>query len=120
MANLFISYSRSDSAFAHKLHDTLVAAGHDVWVDWEDIPPTAERFNENAGAIDKADAVLLLVSTPFVASTTCAQEIAHAADRHKRLIPIAIETIRPAGINEAVAKVQWIFCRPTDDFDAGM
>jgi WD40 repeat protein len=120
MANLFISYSRTDSGFAHKLHDALVAAGHDVWVDWEDIPPTAEWFNEIAGAIDRADAVLLVVSSPFAASTTCSQEITHAAERHKRLIPIAIETTRLAGINEAVAKVQWIFCRPTDDFDAGV
>jgi DNA-binding LacI/PurR family transcriptional regulator len=38
MPDVFISYSRKDKDFAHKLHDALAAQKRDVWVDWEDIP----------------------------------------------------------------------------------
>ena len=41
MADVFISYSRHDSAFVHELYETLEASGRDVWVDWEDIPPAS-------------------------------------------------------------------------------
>ena len=34
MASVFISYSRRDKAFAQSLHSALIAAGHDVWIDW--------------------------------------------------------------------------------------
>ena len=35
MADVFISYSRRDQAFVRRLHDALVAAGRETWVDWE-------------------------------------------------------------------------------------
>jgi WD40 repeat protein len=120
MANLFVSYARTDSAFAHRVHDALIAHGHDVWVDWEDIPPTAEWLNEIKTAIDRADAMLFLVSVTSGASKTCSLEIAHAVERHKRLIPIVAEAVSPDAVQSDVAKLQWIYCRATDDFDARM
>ena len=42
MADVFVSYSRKDGAFVHELYDVLAAAGRDVWVDWEDIPPASQ------------------------------------------------------------------------------
>ena len=42
MADVFVSYSRKDGEFVHELYDVLTAAGRDVWVDWEDIPPASE------------------------------------------------------------------------------
>ena len=38
MSDVFVSYSRANSDFAHRLVDALKSAGHDSWVDWEDIP----------------------------------------------------------------------------------
>ena len=40
-ARVFISYSRQDEAFAKRLVNTLTKDDRDVWVDWEDIPQTA-------------------------------------------------------------------------------
>ncbi|KAB2902261.1 MAG: TIR domain-containing protein [Anaerolineae bacterium] len=37
MSDVFISYSRTDRAFVHKLFDALEAKGYDAWIDWEDI-----------------------------------------------------------------------------------
>jgi hypothetical protein len=42
MAEVFISYSRKDKDFVRRLGDTLVASKRDPWVDWKDIPLTAE------------------------------------------------------------------------------
>jgi hypothetical protein len=33
MVNVFISYSRIDQSFAHKLCDAVKALGRDVWLD---------------------------------------------------------------------------------------
>jgi len=41
MSQLFISYSRKDTEFAQKLTESLTAQKMDLWVDWEDIPPTS-------------------------------------------------------------------------------
>jgi len=120
MANLFVSYSRADKAFARRLRDSLVAAGHEVWVDWEDIPPTAEWLTDIKSAVDKADAVMFILSTTSAASTTCGIELSHAAERHKRLIPIVIDGVRADVVPPVIAKLQWIFCRPEDDIEAGI
>ena len=45
MSDLFISYSRIDIGFVNQLHTSLVAAGKDVWIDWQDIPPTSESLH---------------------------------------------------------------------------
>ena len=39
---LFISYSRRDEPIVRALYDGLLARGIGVWVDWKDIPPSAE------------------------------------------------------------------------------
>lgn len=44
--DVFVSYSRKDAAFVRKFHDALAAARREVWVDWEDIPPSAEWLRE--------------------------------------------------------------------------
>ena len=46
MAEVFISYSRHDTDFVYKLVDALAAHELKAWVDWKDIPPTAEWQQE--------------------------------------------------------------------------
>ena len=55
MTDVFISYARKDQVFVRKLHDALVTQGRDVWVDWEDIQPTAKWRAEIYDGIEKAD-----------------------------------------------------------------
>ncbi|MBV9465035.1 MAG: toll/interleukin-1 receptor domain-containing protein, partial [Solirubrobacterales bacterium] len=40
MTAVFISYSRRDQGFVKRLHDALKSRQYEVWVDWEDIPPS--------------------------------------------------------------------------------
>jgi hypothetical protein len=57
MADVFISYSRSDQGFVRRLVERLTAAGRDAWVDWEDIPPTAKWMDDIRRALESCDAV---------------------------------------------------------------
>lgn len=88
MAEVFISYSRHDSSFVHRLHDALRADGREVWVDFEGIPPSAEWMNEIHGAIEAAESFVYIITPHSAASAVCAQEVAHALEHNKRLIPV--------------------------------
>jgi hypothetical protein len=46
MAQVFISYSRKDKDFVRRLGDALAAQKREAWVDWKDIPLTAEWQQE--------------------------------------------------------------------------
>jgi TIR domain len=62
VSDVFLSYSRLDREFALRLHAALVARGKDVWVDEEDIPPTARWREELRAAIETADSFVFLIS----------------------------------------------------------
>ena len=120
MASIFLSYSRKDKPAAQRLHAALTAGSRDVWIDWEDIPPTAAWWAEICTAIEAADAVLFLISPDSAASKVCADELAHAQALRKRLLPLAVRDVEPGAVPPVVAALNWIFVRDGDDFDAGV
>ena len=117
MADVFISYAREDKAFVRRLHEALAARALDAWVDWEDIPPTADFLQEIHGAIEAADTVILVLSPDWAGSVVCAQEAAHALAHNKRLVPIVCREVEPERLPAPVAALNWIFFRDTDSFD---
>ena len=54
MADVFISYSRKDIDFVQHLHQELESRNREPWVDWRDIPPTAEWLEEVYAGIEAA------------------------------------------------------------------
>jgi WD40 repeat protein len=117
MGDVFISYSRRDKDFVRRLHDAFARVGRNMWVDWKDIPPSAEWMKEIHAAIENAEAILFVISSHSAASNVCAQEVLHAVGNNKRLIPVVREHIDPALLSQPVADRNWIFFRETDDFD---
>lgn len=117
MNKIAISYARVDDAFVRRLYDALVAADHEIWVDWEGIPPTAEFLREIESAIADADALLFVISPDSAASETCEREVNWATEFGKRLVPVVCRAAEPASLPEAVRKLNWI---PFDSFDTGM
>ena len=118
MADVFISYARKDKAFVRRLHDALATGKLDAWVDWEDIPPTADFMQEILSAIEAAETVVLVVSPEWCASSICRQEVDHALAHNKRLVPLVWREVEPSQVVPGVAALNWIFFRETDDFDA--
>jgi WD40 repeat protein len=116
--DLFISYSRKDKEFVRRLDEALTARGREAWVDWEGIRPTEEFMQAIYGAIEGADTFVFVLTPDSVASAVCAREIAHAAAHNKRMVPIVAREVDAQIVPEPLAKLNWIFFRETDDFEA--
>jgi len=108
MADVFISYSRKDTDFVRRLHESLGQHNRDIWIDWQDIPPTAEWLKEIFASIEAADNFLFVVSPDSCASGMCREEVAYAEANHKRLVPIVCRPVDPKDLPPAVARIQWI------------
>jgi WD40 repeat protein len=119
MTDVFISYSRKDKAFVQVLNDALVESKYDAWVDWENIPLTADWWAEIQAGIEAADTFIFVITPDSIASHVCGQEIDHAVENNKRLVPI----VRQEGfdmslVRPALAKANWLFFKAEDDFEA--
>jgi WD40 repeat protein len=120
MASLFISYSRKDIEIARKLTQSFDGQGLDFWIDWEGIPPTVDWWKEIEKGIEEADIFVILVSQESIKSRVCNREISHAIQNGKRLIPLIISEIRSDQVPEQISHLNWIYLRPTDDYDAAI
>jgi WD40 repeat protein len=118
--DVFVSYSRADLARAQQIVERLEAAGRSVWVDWSGIPPTAEWMSEVESGIDACAGVVVLLSSSSIASEVCGREIAHAQASGKRVVPVALEDLDAARVPDAVARLNWVFARPSDDLDGAV
>jgi hypothetical protein len=116
MADVFISYSRKDIAFARILHQALEENGFEDWIDWQDIPPTVEFMKEIYEAIEQADTFIFIISQTSVESETCSLEISHAVKNNKRLIPIVIDETDPGKVTPELAALNWLYFRRKDKF----
>jgi hypothetical protein len=115
MADVFISYSRKDRDFVRKLHEHLKRAERDVWVDWEDIPPSAEWLREIEQAIEAADTFIFVLTPDSLLSKTCIHEVDYASKYKKRIVPVVARDAT-TGVPEVVARLNWLFFRQADDF----
>jgi len=119
VADLFVSYSRTDADAVRRLCDALVAQQREVWVDWRDIPPTAQWRNEILAAIDAASAVVCVISPAWLDSKECQHELEHAAAQGKRLIPVVLQTPDMTAVPAKLSELNWIFLH-ANALDAGV
>ncbi|MCB9450505.1 MAG: toll/interleukin-1 receptor domain-containing protein [Anaerolineaceae bacterium] len=147
MSDVFISYSRKNSAFAHRLIDGLTLANKDAWVDWEGIPLTSPNWwSEIKAGIEGADSFVFILSPDSMASVVCNLELDYAIELQKRIIPLVYEDVvtrdafasiadfqpdaameeRLAGKDslqiardnwQRLSHINWVFFRDSDDFD---
>ncbi len=117
IADLFISYSRRDQQFVHELVDRLSARGKVCWVDWEDIPPTAEWIQEIYEGIEGSDAFAFVITPDSARSAPCWDEVAHAEKFNKRIVPILRRAVDGAELPEAIASREWMSIPESADLD---
>ena len=118
--DVFISYSRRDKEFVERLTQGLASRGKDVWVDWEDIPASAEWLREVQDEIDASDAFLPVLTPESVSSHVCAQELAHALEQRKRILPIVHRDVDPQDVPPEAVAINWIYLREQDSFEDGL
>ncbi|WP_027268774.1 TIR domain-containing protein [Leptolyngbya sp. PCC 6406] len=119
-ANVFISYSRRNKPFVERLYTALSATDREVWVDWENIPLAVDWWQEIELGIELADTFIFVLSPDSVQSQVCRQEIDHAVQHNKRLVPVVYQDVQPDQVHPELARLNWIFLRPEDDFDGGL
>ena len=123
MADLFISYSRRNKDFVKSLHEALAAQKRDVWVDWEDIPPSVEWWKEIERGIEAANAFIFVVSPASVQSEVCYREVEHAVQNNKRIIPLLWEDVGGdlmQKMHPSIGAHNWIFVNDPANFDESM
>ena len=108
MTDVFISYSRRDVDFVRRLDEELKRTGRKTWVDWGDIPPTAEWEKEIQTGIERANTVLFVISPDSIASSTCQQELALATKNNKKVVPVLLRQVGPLDLPAPLAAIQWI------------
>jgi hypothetical protein len=59
---VFISHGDADREFASEIADSLRASGIDTWLDARDVEPGANWLRSAARALDRADAMILILS----------------------------------------------------------
>ncbi|MEP7137838.1 MAG: TIR domain-containing protein [Chloroflexota bacterium] len=120
MAKIFVSYSRKDSAAAKKIILALKDIGQDVWVDWEDIPPASDWMDQIKSGIENVEAFIFLISPDSAKSGYCTDEINHAENNKKRIIPVVIRYVKPEDTVDIIRKLNWTFLREEDIFEEGI
>lgn len=87
----FISYSRSNSAFALRLAGDLKAAGASVWLDQLDIR-RGDRWDQAVeDALNHCTRMLVILSPASVNSTNVMDEVSFALEEGKAVIPILFQ-----------------------------
>lgn len=117
MADVFISYSRADQAFVRRLHASLLEQDIDPWVDWQDIPITAEWRAEIHAAIESSDSFVFVLSPDSVTSDVCREELEHAVSQSKRIAPVVCREVPADAVPEGVSSINWLSIESHVDFD---
>lgn len=122
MSDVFISYSRSDKAFVQRLFAQLEAEGYDAWVDWDDIAYADDWWHTIEQGIEGADTFVFIMSPASARSKICFDEVEHAAQNNKRIVPVVLTDVDEKADQErlhpALKRHNWLLFRAEDDFEA--
>ena len=95
-SDVFLSYRRTDVEFAKQMADAFRAAGKEVWVDWEDIPPGSEGFTDDIKrGLEGTTAFVCVLSPDYLDSPYCVDmELNYAAQLKKKIVPVVWKRIK--------------------------
>ena len=119
--DVFISYSRKDQAFVRTLDQAFRALDRIPWVDWSSIRKGEEWWTAIQRGIEGANTFVFVISPDSIESPVCRAEIDHAAQHHKRFLPIVRrEGFDPNHVHPNISSHNWLFFRETDSFEAAL
>ena len=119
MADIFISYSRRDQEFVERLRKSLAERDKDVWVDREDIGPAVEWRREIELGIEGSDIFAFVISPDALRSEACGRELAHAAAKKKRIVPLLRHEPDGVPVPEALGSRNYVFLLTDEEYQPG-
>lgn len=90
MGHIFISYSHTDSEYAHALAEQLQSMGFSVWID-DRIDYGSQWPREIQKHLDSCDAFILIMSPRSFASEWVLSELQRAKRKAKPVFPLLLE-----------------------------
>ena len=117
MSDVFVSYSREDRDIVATVVQALRTAGEKVWVDLDDIVPSAVWLDEIKNAIAAADSMVFFLTPDSARSEVCRIELGHALELSKRIVPVLIRDVDTETVPPPLPDINWHFIRP-ETFDA--
>jgi basic membrane protein A len=103
--DIFISYTRGDTRFVDRLETGLHALGFTTWVDRRKLESGQNWERELQGAIDRARAVVVVLSPAAVDSDYVRAEYSYAIDKKKPVVPLVY---RPCEVPLRLRILQWV------------
>lgn len=98
---LFVSYSQRDGSIIAPILEQLESASVPVWSDRQIKPGTNWR-DEIRLALDKASALLFVLSPASLGSTSCMRELEYARATGKEIIPLKLMDVDECAIPEVL------------------
>lgn len=90
---IFISYSRSNSDFAHRLEVGLKECGFQVWLDTDELQAGQFWREQIVEAIEICDFFVLLLSSRSIVSENVVRELSLAESSSKPILPVMLEEV---------------------------
>jgi len=118
VTKVFVSYAREDQSFRDQLIEQLAARGIERWIDEDDIAPAVHWRGEINHGIETTEALVAIVSQHSAASEICAEEVRHADQMGKRILPIVIH--EPGDTIPEIGDRNWIFWRSDDEREGAL
>ncbi len=106
---VFVSYSREDSARVLDLAAKLRAAGVSLWIDQGGIDAASLWSEQIVTALERAKVLLLIVTESAVHSHNVAKEVMLVSERNGNILPVHLEpTVIPPTLKYPLAGIQHI------------
>jgi hypothetical protein len=94
MGDIFISYSRTDTDYAHKLVEILQSRGRHIWID-ERLHDRVGRLRKLKKHIDSCDAFIVIMTPHSFASRRVQSELRRARQKGKPIFPLWLDGAEP-------------------------
>lgn len=107
-SNVFISYSRQESTNVDQLCAALLACDHNAIIDRGAIAGS-ELWKDRIGAlILEADAVIVVISKSWAASSVCRWELDKAVGLQKKIVPVIFEPAFDVDLPDVLTRLSYI------------
>ena len=117
---VFLSYSRSDTAFALDLVAGLQACGFEAFIDQEDIAPGEPWEQRLGGLIESADTVVYILSPDSLSSSQCSWEVEETLRLNKRLLPVVWREVADGTVPATLSALNYTFFSGQQSYAQGL
>jgi TIR domain-containing protein len=105
---VFISYSRQDREIAARVADRLTEGGLATWLDFEQLNAGDSWTSQSQMALNRSDAVVVLVSPALLGNRQSLQEISYAQNVGVPVIPVRVGKVGDRDLPLELARLQMV------------